>query len=276
MKKVKRILFPTDFSNASHNAFRYALWFADHYGASIELLHVVVPEVEPLDLPVTISAATKGRIEAARDLMKTFTESALAQLQSHYEPENLPDVHPNVQLGIPSFLIPQIAQKNEADLILMGSKLKHSMLEKAFGTMSTTIMEKAHCPVLLVPEYVNLERLVSVTYAADLDESEPYHIWEAGQFLSPFNVIMRVVHVQKSRDEKPTVNMDELAAFFGSKPPVLQITFHNIPGENILEELEEFADTWDTDMLILHKPKRSFFDRIFHQSITRKVALYSK
>ena len=59
MQTIKRILFPTDFSAASQNAFRHCILVADKYGADIQMLHVIFPEYEALDLPVMAAQATK-------------------------------------------------------------------------------------------------------------------------------------------------------------------------------------------------------------------------
>src|SRR5581483_4568686 len=43
LPKLKRILVPTDFSEASLKALRYAVPFAERFGATIFLVHVIEP-----------------------------------------------------------------------------------------------------------------------------------------------------------------------------------------------------------------------------------------
>src|SRR5207244_12946003 len=43
--RLKKILAPTDFSPASKNAFRYALRYAEEFGAELTLLHVPSHEI---------------------------------------------------------------------------------------------------------------------------------------------------------------------------------------------------------------------------------------
>ncbi|MFZ4427736.1 MAG: universal stress protein, partial [Saprospiraceae bacterium] len=66
MRKIHRILFPTDFSEAAQNAFRYCRSLADALSAEIFVLHVVYPEYELLDLPVLATKATHDKIDAAK------------------------------------------------------------------------------------------------------------------------------------------------------------------------------------------------------------------
>ena len=80
MKMIKKILFPTDFSATAQSAFRHCLLLADKYDADVEILHVIFPEYEALDLPVMAAQATKEKAEAAGVVMKTFVETGLTQV----------------------------------------------------------------------------------------------------------------------------------------------------------------------------------------------------
>lgn len=68
---IKRILFPTDFSEGSDNALPYAVDMAKHYGAKLYVLHVMhdiaqatgwyVPHVSMDELYKDIEAGAKKR-----------------------------------------------------------------------------------------------------------------------------------------------------------------------------------------------------------------------
>ncbi len=276
MKKIKKILFPTDFSDTANNAFRYALRFADKYGASIELLHVIYPEAEPLDFPVMVAQMTQKRIEAGKVILKTFVETSLAQVQAAGQLQHVPEVKPDIEVGIPSTLIPEIAKRKEADLVIMGTQGEHSAFERAFGSVTTATLRKASCPVLVVPNDFNYKLIESIAYATDLDESDPYRIWEVSKLLSPFCPILRAVHIEQRSTEETPLTMQDLEAFFKDHAPTLQITFHNIASANVEDELEDFVGTWGVDLLVMYKPQRKLFERIFHSSLTKKTVLHTE
>lgn len=276
MKKINKILLPTDFSNTSNNALRYAIWFANKYSASIELLNVIYPETEPTDFPVMMTSSTKDKIEAIREMMKVSVNTTLAQIQAVSELENIPVINSEIQVGFPSMIISEIARKQEVDLIIMGTKDKHSAFERAFGSVTTSTLDKAPCPVLVVPEEADFDRIESVAFATDLAEADSFHIWEAYKLLEPFCPIVRVVHIEPNPKEDRELKMNDMEAFFKGNAPSLQITFHDLFGKSIVEELDEFTEMWEVDLLIMHKPKRGIFERIFHGSISNKMALYSE
>ena len=89
-------------------------------------------------------------------------------------------------------------------------------------------------------------------------------------------VVLRVVHIEQKPWKNKAIDIRDLEAFFKEHSPSLQITFHNVAGKNITKELEEFAETYDVDLMAMFKPKRGFFEQIFHRSLTKKEVLNSK
>ena len=77
MKKIQKILFPTDFSPAAQNALRYAIRLADELEASIQILHIVYPQAEPLDFPALATEATQQQVGAAEMILKRTVEETL-------------------------------------------------------------------------------------------------------------------------------------------------------------------------------------------------------
>ena len=275
MIKISKILFPTDFSEAAQNAFRYALWFANKYKADIELLHVVYPDAEPMDFPVLVARATKEKMETAKQMMKVFVETSLAQIQAGHQLEYIPNVQPEIKMGGPANLIAETATTKNADFIIMGTQGEHSAMEKAIGSVTTATLNKAHCPVLVVPEAAKYEKINTVAYAADLRETDPYHIWETGKLLNIFSPILRIVHIVKDPQEKRPFSMEDLERFFTGRDLGLQITFHTFGSDDVIQELDDFANAWEVDLMVMHKPRRLFFEKLFHRSVTTKEAFHT-
>lgn len=270
MIKINKILFPTDFSETSQNAFRYALWFANKYKADIDLLHVVYPDAEPMDFPVMVASATKEKIEAAQQMLKIFVDRGLVQVQAGHQLGYLPAVKPEVKMGLPANLIAETALTKNVDIIIMGTQGEHSTMEKVIGSVTTATLKKGHCPVLVVPEEAKHEKINTVAYAADLLDTDPYHIWETAKLLNLFNPILRVVHIVKDPNEKRPFSMEDMKSFFAGRDLALQVTFHTFGADNVISELEDFAAAWEVDLMVMHKPKRPFFEKLFHHSITSK------
>ncbi|MFT5386281.1 MAG: nucleotide-binding universal stress UspA family protein [Saprospiraceae bacterium] len=272
MKDIKSILVPIDFSDAANNALRYAIWLASNLKAKVRLLHVIYPELEPADMPVMSGRLTITKAETSKDLMKGLVENYLAGIGK----EKRPDIETEVEVGVPGTLVAQIAGKHRVDLIVMGTKGKHNLLDKTIGNVTLSTMDISHCPVLVIPEKIDILRIETVAYSTDLVASDPFHIWKVGKLLAPMSPILRVVHIKRKIEEEKAMKMDELKQFFKGNPPSLQVTFHNVLNKNVTEELEDFIKDWDVDLLVMNRPNRTIIERIFHSSLTRKTALQTK
>ena len=275
MSEIKRILFPTDFSEPAVNAFRYALWFADRHNASIDLWHFVSPELAPADIPVVSAELTQQKLDVAKEVMQTFTNNGITQVQTAHELNAIPDVQGNVEVGPASRRIREKAKERKTDLIIMGTQGEHGTLERIFGSVTTATLEKSDCPVLVIPDNVSSEKLMNVSFASDLKEYDPFHIWEVMKILSPYDVKYRVVHIEKESDDKDELDLQELKSFFEERSPETEISFHSLIGDDRIELLEDFCNRYEIDLLAMFRPKHSFFESIFHNSLTRQIALHT-
>ena len=170
-----KILFPTEFSEPALNAFRYALIMADRWEATIELFHVVYPQVGALDLPILTTQATQEMVEVARELLQVFKQKALTEVEDQLS-------HPvsiltEVEVGIPESSISRIVERDDIDLIIMGSRGENrSGIDKWMGSVAAGVVQKAPCPVIVIPENVAFESSLNVAYATDISIGDPFEV----------------------------------------------------------------------------------------------------
>lgn len=270
MKKIQKILFPTDFSPAAQNAFRYAIRLADELGAAIQALHIVYPQAEPLDFPVIATEATQQQLGAAETIMKRMVEETVTQVEVDYQLKQGPVILPDIEIGTPTNLISRVAEREEVDLIIMGAKGEHSLMEKAFGRVSLGVVKNASTPVLLIPENARFKAIKNVAYASNLVDTDVYYILQTLQMIKPFDATLRVIHVETDDIGKPGA-MDEFAGLFKDHPRHEQLTFHELTGDEVDVVLSGFMEAWDVDLMALYAPNYGFFEGLFHRSLGKKL-----
>ncbi len=273
MLEIKKILFPTDFSQNAQNAFRHCLKMADIWKAEIEVLHVVFPEYEGLDLPVLAASATNDKVAVAREMVKNFSSSGLHEVT---DLKAIPALQHSVEIGTPASTICNIARRDQADLIIMGTKGKHDRLEKLFGSVTSGAIKKAPCPVLVVPENAPYEDLSILAYATDLDAADPYHLWQVGKLFEQFSPILHCVHVNVSDTISEVVEFTDLPRFFEKHAPALKIDFHPLPKQPIVDGLLSFVEDHAVSLLIMYAHQHSLIEQLFRQSQTRKMAFHTQ
>jgi nucleotide-binding universal stress UspA family protein len=145
MIKLKKILFPTDFSDPSNEALQYALSFAKEYGAKLVVLHVINEKVfaEGLNLPRVISLEELGaemEAEAKRQLKTLIPKEQGEGL----ERENV------IIKGNPFLEIIRYAKDEDVDLIIIGTHGRTGFEHIIFSSTAARVIRKAPCPVLSV------------------------------------------------------------------------------------------------------------------------------
>ncbi len=272
MKNINKILLPTDFSKTAQNAFRYALQFADKYEAAIELINVVYPEYEAVDVPLMSASMTQSRVAASEEAIKSFVNLGLAQVGESLE--HIPITSSKVEIGGPTILINKIAERTDAELIIMGTKETHNFFEATFGSVTTEVVKKAPCHILVIPEEANFKNIETVVYATDFSESEVFHIWNVMQMLEAYKPSYHITHINTG--ERTNLSMDDLTDFFAKNAAATNITFHDSTGDSVTESLEHFLNTHDVDLLAMYAPSRNLIERAFHKSVTKHMILHTK
>ena len=277
MKKTTKILFPIDFSSPSANAFRYAVRLADHIDASIDILHVVFPEVESVDYPVFVANATETRLESAREQLKMFIDEVLTALKPVLK--NEPVVSLDLEIGTAVHCICSAVKRNEIDLIILGSRGENrSGIDKLIGSVAAAVVSKASCPVMVIPGDAQFRAIQNMTYATDVLDSDPFEIWRTQELLKPFSSNIELVHInlKKDGDSKAWEKMEMMKTFFAERIPSIRVNIHHIFGKSLQTELDEFIKTHDTDLLVMSQVHHGFWDRIFFKSNTKSMALHTR
>jgi len=144
--EIKRILFPTDFSDGALNALPYALDMAKSYGAKLYLLHVIydIATSSGLHIPhISVDEMYKELDASARKELEKF---GLEQRRV------LKDVEHAVIRGVPYEEILKFAQEKNIDLIVIGTHGRKGLDRVLFGSTAERVVRNASCPVLTVRE----------------------------------------------------------------------------------------------------------------------------
>jgi len=144
MIDLRRILVPTDFSEHSLNALRYAAAFAEKFGAELYLLHVV--QDLSLFLPDVVSG-TPPYLPPTEPMLAAVRES-LDRLAGEQFPRLT--VHRLVREGSPFYEIITCAKENAVDLIILGTHGRGVLAHMLMGSVAEKVVRKAPCPVLTV------------------------------------------------------------------------------------------------------------------------------
>jgi len=145
MFKLKKVLYPTDFSEASLEALKYAVSFARSCHAKLILMHVINEKIYSEGLSL-------ARVSAPEALGQEMAAEASRQLKMLIPAEERTglDIEMVTLSGSPFAEIIRYAKEKDVDMIVIGTAGRSGVEHMMFGSTAEKVVRKAHCPVLSV------------------------------------------------------------------------------------------------------------------------------
>jgi universal stress protein A len=141
MLSIRTILHPTDFSERSKHAFRFACSLAQDYRARLIVLHVWPPP----------PAAVPGELLAVHQPTANYcSPETEAELHSLRPADPSVDVEHRLAEGDAATVILETADSSKADLIVVGTHGRTGLSRILMGSVAEEIVRGAVCPVVTV------------------------------------------------------------------------------------------------------------------------------
>jgi nucleotide-binding universal stress UspA family protein len=148
MIAIKKLLVPTDFSEYSQFALKYAAAFAEGFTAKVYVMHVHEPYPQGAVFEGMVydsELVAKAEAKARGDLDAVVAQLTARQIQAE----------PVFATGRPYIQIVRQAEKLEVDLIVLATHGRRGVSHLVFGSNAEKIVRLSPCPVLTVkhPEH---------------------------------------------------------------------------------------------------------------------------
>jgi nucleotide-binding universal stress UspA family protein len=134
MINIKKILYPTDFSPYSNQAYFHAVALAEKHNATLTIMYVYVPGVTPL-----------GNVTGTAD--RHYWQDLLEQIRP--VDESIPVNHVLVE-GDPATEIVRYAHDAAMDLVVMGTHGRTGLERLLMGSVAEKVLRDSPCSVLVV------------------------------------------------------------------------------------------------------------------------------
>ena len=144
MIDLQQILCPTDFSDHSSQAVRYACAFSEMFHAKLHLLHVL--ELHAGTTPVF------GAGLALPTRVQESMASAQQELDRIPGPEwkHEKEIVRSTAEGVPFVQIISYAKEHQIDMIIMGTHGRTGVPHMMIGSVAERVVRHSACPVLTV------------------------------------------------------------------------------------------------------------------------------
>lgn len=143
--QIKTILVPCDFSDYAERAYLWAIGLAEKWQAKVILVHAA-QLFTSLGYPESVYLLDLKKME---DEILADAEKRLREFVGKKGSSPVV-VEPRAVTGDPFWEICQIAEKEHADLIVMGSHGRTGLAHVLLGSVAERVVRHAPCPVLVV------------------------------------------------------------------------------------------------------------------------------
>ena len=261
---MKKILVPTDFSPSSENAIDYALAMAEQMGATVDIIHVFhlsladASSIPPEFIQEMLDDQEKQVFQKLETLVKGKNRSLIGQLKPKYG------------IFITQEITDWAAQQNY-DLIIMGTRGKHSRVEKFLGSVSTHTMMQASCPVMAIPAEIVYKPISSIVYATSFDPKDEQAIDQLFHFAKSLQAKVHLIHIDT--EKKGSIWEENYATVRNFPSNFASFTVKSNPSARI--GLEEFVKENAVEVIALFIPHRRLWEQLFHTSFSKRMTFHS-
>ena len=273
---MKKILFPTDFSEAANNAFIYALNVADKINASILTLHTYTLP----DVGTALGFSLPNHLKEFYDSIdinefETF-KSALPALRKIADDNGFDQV--NIKHALesgadPTSTITEVAERENVDFIVMGTKGATGFKEIFVGTHAAKVMEQANCPVLIVPSKASLHGSIQkIAVTTEFAKNEEQSLEKVLNFAHALGAQTECLKVDLCHTHQ---YYNRMAVWSKEFSDTKDLTFKVLEGNELEPTIMKYLIDNEIDLLVMLVHKRSFIENLFHYSITKKMAYHS-
>jgi nucleotide-binding universal stress UspA family protein len=267
---IQKILVPVDFSDCSKNALSTGIRFADAFDAKLIILHA---------FQIPAAHGEPGGAAISAELSEEVENDAMAQLKELEEDfPSLKYVEYTIELvhSYPTDAIQKACENNQIDLIIMGTKGASGVEEKLIGSNTFSTIKNNHLPVLSLPTDKQIENLADIAFAGDYQKIENKEVFEV--LLDISNFFNSTIHILHVNEEEGKINADEAfeARKFKQYFKGISHNYHFIKNADIESGIYDYIESHKISLLAMIPRKHRVFERIFKESLTKKVACHAK
>jgi nucleotide-binding universal stress UspA family protein len=266
---MKKILFPTDFSEASINAFIYALKLADSIKGEIITLHVYdLPQVGYSNVPGVLNEIYDlielGNFENYKDQVPFLRRIAEQNNMEHIKISNVLDTGNLINRII------KIVEDEAIDYVVMGTKGATSLTETFLGTATTKVMNATSAIVFAIPENCKYKQIKKILFLTKYNLEDIKILKKVIEFAAVFEAHIDCLHIKSPHQKDNDTFKEEWQKIAKDQ----DITLHTISNDDVEGIILEFIDLNKIDMITMHVYHKNFFKKLFQVSLSKKLAFH--
>ena len=263
------ILVPTDFSQLSKFALKYAIRIANTLEGNVTVLHVIT---RTKALRISVREKIRSSDHDEKSAEEQDLDRLIRTLSEQYKTSR-PIKYQVVRGAYFATTLMREARKLRSGLVVMGTHGATGLARAVLGSNTTSVIEVSHVPVLAVPEQAEFKGFRNVVYASDLRNAEE-ELKILIRYVEKFGSTIHLVHIVPPGESIAPAESkieDVLRKLAYKNIVTLVLVDHNVDSA-----IDQYVEVSRADVLAMFTHELSFFEKVFDKSMTRKMAFHSR
>lgn len=264
---MKRILFPTDFSEVANNAFVHALEFAKIVQGEIILLHTFeLPVFDNQFFPENYLVIYESVELSQFDVFKEEIPKLRAIAEEH-KLDNIKMTH-RLMDGSLTFNIDKAIKEDKIDYVVMGTEGASGWSAFFSGTNTGAVLSDVEVPLLCIPMKAKFKKIQTIGFTTRFRPKDKKALKKVLEIAKLAGAEIKCLYVKTDKSDVSRDIVKKWEKDFEEEP----IEFFVITSDEVKETILDFILYQEIDVLTMLTYKRSFMDGLFHPSLTKKFA----
>jgi nucleotide-binding universal stress UspA family protein len=268
---MRKILIPTDFSENSLNAIKYATELFKHGPTQIYLLHAFSDEVYEAKLRSDDMAFEDLKAQA-----KQKAESALESLKKEvwsFSPNPKHSLNLIPEFGLLVDAVNDWVEKENIDVVVMGTQGTTADKQLTFGSNTLQVIKYVNCPVLAIPSGYKYQSLKNILFSTDFllpfKRRELKLLSDVAKFWAA-----QINFFYVSKFPNLSLRQKDNKAFLEATCVENHVGFYQKEAEDVTEAINTHVSKNQVDMLVMVNTRHSYLENILYQSTIEKIGLH--
>lgn len=264
---MKKILFPTDFSEVASNAFVHALEFAKIVQGELVLLHTFeLPVYDNQFFPENYNVVFDSLQLSEFDMFK----EEIPKLRMIAEERNLDKIKMTHRLmdGNLIYNMKRAIKEEKIDFVVMGTSGASGWEAFFLGSNAGSVISAIDVPVLSVPLEAKFKKVETIGFTTRYRAKDKKALKDVLNIAKKMKAKVRCLYVKTNNSDVAEATMKHWEKEFEGEPVIFSV----IPSDDVKSTIIDFVLFKDIDLLAMMTYKRNFFVELFKPSLTQKFA----
>ncbi|PWA05994.1 universal stress protein [Flavobacterium laiguense] len=263
---MKKILFPTDFSEVANNAFIHALEFAKIVNGELVLLHTFdLPIIDNQFIPDNYYTIFDSLQLAQFDMFKEEIPK-LREIAQKRKLEHIKLSH-KLMDGDLIFNIKNAVKEENIDFIVMGTSGATGWESFFVGSNTGSVVTTVDVPVLSVPVEAQFTKIETIGFTTRFRDKDKTALRQVIKIAKKTHAIVKCLYVKTSKSDVSDVTINQWKTEFEHEP----VKFSVVTSDEVKGTILDFVSHKNIDILAMITHKRNFFSELFDPSLTQKM-----